>query len=221
VIAMPTLAAKLDEDGVVRYWAFGTSPTLIDKSDRWRAVLARLAGRFAAGHLGVRLERDVSKKNPATTIAFFPLSVAISSAGGVRALSEREEIVRMAGSACRESLALARRIGPVEPAAALGAWLAKPAALRGGLALGRRFAPRAIEFVDAHFGDKLEAQHAEFGREILELGREHGVEMPSLARLLASARPRDVSGSGRGSVRAEQAGESDRREHEQDHAGSD
>lgn len=221
VVAMPTLAAKLDDDGVVRYWAFGSSPTLIDKNDRWRVLLARLAGRFAASHLGVRLERDVSKKNPATTIAFFPLSVAISSAGGMSALCERDEIVRAAGNACRESLALARRIGPVEPAAALGAWLAKPAALRGGLALGRRFAPRALEFVDAHFGGKLEAQHAAFGREILELGREHGIEMPCLAELLASTRSGDVGGSGPGLARPEQTGEADRREHEQDHAGSD
>jgi hypothetical protein len=221
VVAMPTLAAKLDADGVVRYWAFGRSPTLIEKSDRWRVVLARLAGRFAASHLGVRLERGVSQRNPATTIAFFPLSVAIGGAGGVSALCERDELLRMAGDACRESLELARRIGPIEPAAVVGSWLSRPRTLRAGLALGQRFLPRAVEFVDAHFGSKLDAQHAAFGAEILELARDSGLEMPSLARLLASAARNGRRSAGAGSSRGEQLGETDRGEHEHEHSSGD
>jgi 2-dehydropantoate 2-reductase len=184
LIAMPTLAAKLDADGVVRYWAFERNPTLIERSERWRVVLARLSGRFAAAELALRLERDVARKNPATTVAFFPLSVAIGAAGSVSALAERRDLLLVAGEACRESLALARRLGPVEPAAAIGARLSGPLTVRALVACGRRLAPRAIEFIDAHFGAKLAAQHALFGEEILTLAREHGIPMPHLTRLL-------------------------------------
>jgi hypothetical protein len=189
VVAMPTIAAKLDSDGVVRYWAFDASPSLIEKSDLWRGVLARLIGRFAASNLAVRLEPDVTRKNPATTIAFFPWSLAIGSAGSLGALSLRDDLLASAAAACKESLVLARRVGPIETSAALGAQLTGPRTLRAALAVGRRMAPRAVDFLDAHFGAKLGAQHALFGAEILELGREHGLAMPRLEQLLDTLEP--------------------------------
>jgi ketopantoate reductase len=189
VVAMPTIAAQPGPDGVVRYWAFDSNPTSIEKSDTWRVVLSRLIGRFAASHLAVRLERDVWRKNPATTIAFFPWSLAIGAAGSLEALGTRDDLLAAATAACKESLALARRVGPIEPSAALGAQLSGPRSVRAVLAVGRRMAPRAVAFLDAHFGAKLDAQHAAFGAEILELGREHGIAMPRLEQLLSRVPP--------------------------------
>ena len=188
VVAMPTVAGKLDPDGRVRYWAFDSAPTRIERSELWRARLARLVGRFATSGLAVRLERDVSRKNPATTIAFFPLSVAIGAAGSLDGLSARDDLLDAVGPACRETLALARRLGPVEPAAALGARVSGPFTLRTMVSLLERVAPRATEFVDAHFGQKLDAQHDAFAQEILELAAEHAIEMPGLRRLLDISR---------------------------------
>jgi 2-dehydropantoate 2-reductase len=184
VVAMPTVAAQLAANGVVRYWAFDSNPTLIETSAAWRVVLARLSGRFAASHLAVRLEPDVSRKNPATTIALFPLSVAIGNAGSLRALAARGDLLGTAGAACRESLAVAQKVGPVQPAAALGARISSRLTLRAALALGQRMAPSAMSFLDSHFGAKLGAQQAAFGVEILELGRDFGIEMPNLRKLL-------------------------------------
>lgn len=189
VVGMPTVAGTLGADGVVHYWAFDTAPTRIERSTRWRLPLARMAGRFAAAHLNVRLEHDVARRNPATTIAFFPISLAIGAAGSLEALARREELLAAVGPACRETLRLAKKIGPIEPVAALGARVSGPRTLRTAVSLLERVAPQAAEFVDAHFGQKLDAQHHAFAREILELAREHEVGMRSLEQLLRSAMP--------------------------------
>jgi len=81
---------------------------------------------------------------------------------------------------------LAREVGPIEaPAAALGRLLG-PRSLRVALQVARVALPQAVHFVDSHFGTKLSAQHRVLGKEILELGRRHGLPLGGLAELLAS-----------------------------------
>lgn len=185
-VGMPAVAAQPDADGVDRFWAFTAAPTRFEHARR--AGLGRvteLACALEQAGLGARLAPGVRTENPATTIAFFPLSVAVSRAGGIDALQRDAELTRVATSGAREALALARRIGRVDPPLALLLRALSPRTLRAGLAVLGRTLPEARQFIDAHFGEKLGAQHRYLGAEILELARSHGIPMPGLGRLLA------------------------------------
>lgn len=182
LVGMPTLAASAREDGVDDYWAFRASPSLFEAGP---PEVARLVAALGRSGIPARLSSDVRARNPATTMAFFPISVAVSRAGGIERLLEDPELCRLGARAARETYALARQIGPIDAAAALALRTVTPGTLRAAFTLLTRLLPRATRFVDDHFGDKLGQQHRCLGAEILELGSAHGVPLPSLAALLA------------------------------------
>lgn len=182
VVAMPTLASSPSASGADDYWAFRSSPSLFEAGT---PEVARLVAALQRAGLPARLSRDVRERNPATTMAFFPISVAVSRAGGIERLLEDPELCRLGARAARETRALAKHIGPIDAAAGLVLGAVTPATLRGAFTLLTRVFPQATRFVDDHFGDKLGAQHRHLGAEILELGKKHSVPLPSLERLLA------------------------------------
>lgn len=183
--ALPTVAASESADHVVRYWSFRTAPTLIERDGRsGTSLLARLTDAFLRSGLPARLAPDVPRRNAATTIAFFPISVAVSRSGGIAALLEDEARVALAARAARETLKLAREIGPIEPPAALAGRLLTPRSLGATLRLSSWLLPQATHFVDSHFGTKLSEQHRVLGQEILELGRRRSLPLEGLAELL-------------------------------------
>lgn len=182
VVAMPTLAASTSGSGVDDYWAFRSSPSLFEAGTPEAARLVRALRRSG---LPARSSKDVRTRNPATTIAFFPISVAVSRAGGIERLVGDQELCRLGAHAARETSALARQLGPIDAAAGLVLRAVTPGTLRGAFALLTRVIPQAARFVDDHFGDKLGEQHRRLGAEILELGRKYAVPLPSLAELLA------------------------------------
>lgn len=186
LVAMPTVAAELGDDGVVQFWSFRSTPTLIERGDEEMAALAEeLVGALRRSGLPAKLSDDVRTRNPATTIAFFPISVAVSLAGGVEALRRDPALAALGARAAREGLALGRRIGPIDLPAQLLLRTLTGSTLRGGFLLARAVAPAVVSFVDAHFGNKLCGQHRVLGSEALVLAREYGVPTPALAELLA------------------------------------
>ncbi len=187
VVAMPSVAGLL-EAGVVRYVAFGMLPTLVEHRSEHALTLSALVAALGRSGLSARLSDDVRRRNPATTIAFFPLSLALAAAGGTGALARRRDLLQLAARACRETLALAERIGPVEPAARLAARWSTPRRLALALRLLRRVAPRAARFMERHYGEKLSQQNRVMGEEILALGTREGVAMPSFEALLDHCR---------------------------------
>ncbi|WP_437314635.1 ketopantoate reductase family protein [Sorangium sp. So ce385] len=186
--AMPSVSGYLDERGVVRYWIVGFASTLIDDeggAPAERPLLEELARRLTSADLPARLDPDVGAQNAATTTAFFPLIAAIDAGGGTSALLEDEGVLGTALEATRECTALADRVGTVAPWTKLLTRAIGPFTLKPGVALARLVAPEALRFLDAHFGPKLHAQHLAMGAAVLAMGREHGVSLPALERLMS------------------------------------
>ncbi|WP_437935403.1 ketopantoate reductase family protein [Sorangium sp. So ce341] len=186
--AMPSVSGYLDERGVVRYWIVGFASTLIDDeggAPAERPLLEELARRLTSADLPARLDPDVGAQNAATTTAFFPLIAAIDAGGGTSALLANEGVLGTALAATRECMALADRVGTVAPWTKLLTRAIGPFTLKPGAALARLVAPEALRFLDAHFGPKLHAQHLAMGAAVLAMGREHGVSLPALERLMA------------------------------------
>ncbi|WP_437955808.1 2-dehydropantoate 2-reductase N-terminal domain-containing protein [Sorangium sp. So ce119] len=185
--AMPSVSGYLDERGVVRTWIVGFTSTLIDAdggAPAERPLLDELARRLTIADIPARLERDVDAQNLATTIAFFPLIAAIDAGGGTSALVADEGVLGAALEATKECAALAGRLGDVAPWTKLLTRAIGPLTLKPGVALARLVAPEALRFLDVHFGPKLRAQHLAMGATLVALGREHGVSLPALERLL-------------------------------------
>ena len=190
--AMPGVSGYIDERDVVRYWLTSVASTLIeDPEGAPRATLEALARRLTNADVPTRLERDVATYNAATTTAFFPLIAAIDAGGGIDGVLADKALLGAALEAEKECDALARRIGRVASWAHLLTRFIGPFTIKPGVALARRLYPEAVRFVEAHFGAKLHEQHLAMGASILELGREHGVPLPALDRLLhqLEARP--------------------------------
>jgi 2-dehydropantoate 2-reductase len=183
--AMPGVSGYIDERDVVRYWVMGVAATLIDDpGGPPRPVLEALARSLSAAELPARLERDVATLNAATTTAFFPLIAAIDAAGGIDGVLTDKALLGAALDAAKECDAFARRIGRVASWAHLLTKFVGPFTLKPGIALARRLFPESVRFVEAHFGAKLHDQHLAMGASILAMGREHGVPLPSLERLM-------------------------------------
>lgn len=189
--AMPNIIAYTRrDDGVIRYWAPPTR-TLIDEpraeSAGADAVRALTEALVRAG-LRARLTLGVHERNPATTVRFIAIGMALSIAGGVPALRADAALLSLARRACREGARLSPLIGAPEPWASLAPVLAAPWALRAWLGALARLSPEAVFYAEEHFGRKLKAQHRLMVREMIELAQDKGLPhaaLDELARRLA------------------------------------
>jgi 2-dehydropantoate 2-reductase len=209
VPAMPGVVGYLNERGAVRYWIPSATTTLIDGlpssiargaggargagsargpsdagGEEARAVLETFARRLTQLGVPTRLEPDVGSLNTATTVAFYPLIAAIDAGSGIDGVLGNKELFRTVLDAAKESDGLARKIGKSAAWTSLLLKFVGPFTLKPGVALARRLFPESVLFVERHFGPKLHEQHLAMGKNILALGREHGVSMPALERLM-------------------------------------
>jgi 2-dehydropantoate 2-reductase len=193
VSAMPGVAGYIDDvddRGAVRYWATAVAPTLIDDEASGethslsRDALEVLARRLTSGGLPTRFERDVASLNAASSTAFFPLIAAIDAGRGVDGILGDKELLETTLSAAKECEALAKKIGKLASWANVLTRFVGPYTIKPGIALGRRVVPEMVRFVERHFGRKLHAQHLAMGATIRDIGREKGMDMPHLDRLL-------------------------------------
>ena len=199
IVAMPGVAGyvdDVDDRGVVRCWVTGIASTLIAEASAGplgsmsRDALEVLARRLTNSGIPARFERDVPSLNAASTTSFFPLIAAIDAGGGIDGVLSDKDLLDTALTAAKECEALAKKLGKVAPWSHLLTRFVGPYTLKPGVALARRIAPETVRFVERHFGGKLHAQHLAMGETIRELGREHGVETPSLDKLLELVRKR-------------------------------
>lgn len=173
-----------ERDGLIRYWLPKVSPTLLDSEPANETISALVEALSKAG-IPAKLEASVRSSNPATTAAFFPFVLALDAAGGTAdAALDRKDILKEAFAAIKETRELANRIGKVAPWAGLLLKFANPLALKMGIRLAQKASPEAVHFVELHFGQKVHEQNIQMGRDIVDLGREHGVGMPAFEGLL-------------------------------------
>jgi 2-dehydropantoate 2-reductase len=180
----------------VRYWVPAATSTLLDDTPEpggageGRAQVEALARALTKLGIPARLERDVASLNAATTAAFFPLIAAIDAGSGIDGVLGNKELLGTVLDAAKESEALSRKLGKLATWTNLLLRFVGPFTLKPGVALARRVFPESVQFVEKHFGAKLHAQHIAMGDDILALGREHGVSMPALVRLMDMLRGR-------------------------------
>lgn len=185
--ALPSVAGTLDEHGVVRYRVLPRTKTLVESQKGREPAVVELVEALDACGIAADLSEDVGRRNPATTVAFFPLSLGLSQAGSAPALVADRQLLDLSLRACTEAWKLAQTIGPVEPTIAL-ARFAGPRSLKALVAVARRFVPEALTYLERHFGQKLQAQHRAMAAEIEQLAAEQGIAMPAFAQLARHTR---------------------------------
>lgn len=146
-------------------------------------VVAELVALFHEAGLPVGTAKDVAALNVATTIAFFPLLLALRVSGTVDALLADGPLLKLALEATKESRSLAKAVGELAGFASLILSFAGPFTVRAGLKLARSRAPEALVFLERHFGDKLDRQHHSMMNEVRELAASRGVRLAALSRL--------------------------------------
>jgi 2-dehydropantoate 2-reductase len=176
--AMPNLLAyRRPEDGVLRYW-ISPAPTRIDEPrgrSPHREGIQELVRALSRAGLRGHLELGVHERNPATTVSFIAVAMALAVAGSVDALLADDALLDLAARGCREGVQIGRRIGAPDPFAGLAPLVATPWALRVALRTVARVAPEGIVYLDAHFGEKLVAQDVEMAAQIVALAEDKGV----------------------------------------------
>jgi 2-dehydropantoate 2-reductase len=190
VPAMPGVAAYVRDDGVLRYWTPRVAATLVEEVQPMPAAVRELVRTLDAARLPARLEIGVHELNPATTISFAPLAMALDVAGGIDALLDDGELLSLALAAAGEGRELARTVGKIAGWASMLLRFVGPLTLKVGVGVARSRAPEAVQFVEQHFGRKLHAQNLILAERVVELAREKGTACESIAELLARLRAR-------------------------------
>jgi 2-dehydropantoate 2-reductase len=186
LVALPTVAARSDAQRT-QFFVPPFAKTLIESELGQPDIVQQLIDTLNRGGLPAAWSRGVRRRNPATTIAFYPLTLGLSIAGSMDRFTRDGELCSATLEAVREALGLAARIGPVTPPLRLALRWANATLLRLGVHAARLVAPAVTELLEEHFAAKLAEQHLVLGAEILELGRQHGSSLPALASLLARA----------------------------------
>jgi ketopantoate reductase len=186
LVALPTVAARTDGERT-QFFIPPFAKTLIESELGQPEIVQQLVDTLNRAKLPCAWSRGVRRRNPATTIAFYPLTLGLSLAGSMDRFTRDGEVYPLTRKAVREALALAARIGPVTPPLRLALRFANATLLRLAMRTARLLAPAVTELLEEHFAVKLVAQHRVLGEEILELARQHGTHMPALASLLERA----------------------------------
>ena len=186
VAAMPGVVSYMNSMGVVRYWLPRLAPTLLDEAAGGApAVLVDLARSLGVAGMRARLVMGVHESNPATTVTFIPLTMALDAAGGIDALLGDKGLLDVALAAAAEGQALARKIGKVAAWATVLTRFLGHRTLKIGVGLARHHSPEGVSYVEEHFGRKLHAQNVVMARAIVELAAAKGTPHEALDELSA------------------------------------
>ncbi len=183
VAAMPGVVAYLREDGVVRYWLPRMAATLLDERPGAGEIVPELARMLTRAGIHAKTEMGVHESNPATTVTFAPLTMALDAGGGVDGLLADRELTRLALRAASEGAELGRRIGAVASWAGVVTKFLNRITLRVGVGIAKLQSPEAVHYVDAHFGHKLHAQNVSMAAAIVALAEEKGTPHAALDAL--------------------------------------
>jgi 2-dehydropantoate 2-reductase len=115
--------------------------------------------------------------------------MAVALANGLEGLARDAELLDLVRRACREGVAIARRIGRPEALSPLAPLAAGPIAMRATVAALKRLSPEALFYVDEHFGRKLREQHRTMARGVVEVARERDLPHAALDELARRLEP--------------------------------
>ena len=191
--AMPNVVSYANDDGVVRYW-LAPAPTRIDepRAGDHGVVVRALVQELEAAGLTTHLELGVHETNPASTVCFIPLGMAVVLSGGTAALPDDPELLELVRRCCREGVAMSRRIGRPEPLVTLAPLVATPLVLKVLVSYLRRREPEVVAYIDRHFGHKLVQQHRDMAHAIVSLAASRGVPREGVAGYSELARRLDA-----------------------------
>src|SRR5262249_8814443 len=96
VAAMPSAVAYVRQDDVVRYWLPRVAHTLIDETRPVDEATRELVAMFERAGFRPKLELGVHESNPATTVTFVPLMMALDVGHGVERLLADDALVELA-----------------------------------------------------------------------------------------------------------------------------
>lgn len=183
--ALPTVVSYA-RNGEIRYWLQGM-PTKIDepRAGEHGVAVRAFARALDEADLPTRFELGVHENNPATTLCFIPLGMALSLAPSMEAFAKDAVLVDLAQRACAEGVALGKRVGRAEPLATLAPWLVQPTLLRVAVAALQRFDPEAVHYAEHHFGAKLKDQHRVMADAIVALAEAKAMPHEALSALAA------------------------------------
>lgn len=187
LLAVPTLAAEIDDGPrpVLRYWASALVAAPIEAPAFDHPTFSALVHYCRKAGLGLRACKDVAERGPATTIAFFPIQLALSKHDRLAAWPACPALMSEVRAALRQCRALACHVGPVEVPVALLTALASTRFGLWGLCRMSRFAPRLSAFLGRHFGHKLLRQHQRFVTELSEIAGAAALPLDHLQALAA------------------------------------
>lgn len=197
VVGMPGVVAyEPDTDAGserrIRYWTPRMAPTMLDaraSNDPRAATVDALKRDLVSAGLSCEVQPKVATTNAATTIAFFPLVLAIGAAGdSMQRLIDDSALLKLALEAIKECRALAKTIGNLAGFSGVLLSFAGPFTVRAGVKLARSRTPESLTFLERHFGSKLEEQNRAMMAEIEELARERRVAIGALQRLASKPR---------------------------------
>jgi 2-dehydropantoate 2-reductase len=188
VAAMPGVVAYVDDRGIGRYWLPRSAPTLIDERAPITPALHELVRALGRAGMSAHFELRVHETNPATTVTFVPLTMALDVAGGVDALLDDHALVRLAVEAAHEGAELAARLGKVATWASMLVKFVGPTTLKIGVGIARHSSPEAVRYVEDHFGRKLHVQNVRVAETIVRLAEEKGTPHLALSELLERLR---------------------------------
>jgi ketopantoate reductase len=184
ICAMPAIAGYFAH-GTLRYFVPPMTPTLIDATGKHHAAVRELTQLFNDAKLPARFRAEVAERNHATTVAFFPVSLALSTAGSVERLAARSDLLELASRATTETRKLAQKLGRMDFGVAMLTALVSPTRLRWACRKGLVRDAAFIEFLDQHFAQKLRSQHLILAREISSLASDHGIDAAAFRSLFA------------------------------------
>ncbi|MEN9581368.1 MAG: hypothetical protein RJA70_4377 [Pseudomonadota bacterium] len=192
ILSMPAVACHWHpEHQRLDFWSSRFAPTEIEPSTRTPGASRTFVRLLRRGGIAARVTPDVARAGVATTVAFFPLQVAVVAGGRLLSWPRTPELLQQIGLALREASTLARQLGPIALGIRVLVGLASfPSLLRLGCRVVPYLQPSLVRFLEHHFGPKLLAQHRLFTAQIAQLGLEHGCPTPHLSRLMALANER-------------------------------
>lgn len=188
--AMPSVAAYVNEAGVVRYWLPKVATTLVEEPRPLVPTVDELVRAMHEAGIPARLQFGTFGINAATTVAFLPIAFGLDVAGSAAALLEDRDLLTLALRAAQEGRDLGRTLGTPASWAELLTSFVGPTMFKLGVSLAERRSKEAVRYVEMHFGTKMHAQNVMMADAIARLAESRGLPSVSLRALAERLRAR-------------------------------
>jgi pyrroline-5-carboxylate reductase len=172
--SMPSLIAEFI-DGEVAYWVAPT-PTLFSADEQTLPAVTRLIDSLRKGGVSSKRKVNLAAYANATTIAFFPIQLALLREPRMAAWRHTQGLLRATAHSLGLTRALAKAIGHGDPGLLFLMWVLSWNWILAICSVVLPWImPRFTLYLGNHFGEKLRAQHVLLYKEAAQLGAKHGI----------------------------------------------